>query len=153
MTAIPESGSGLSRPGSWHLGDGIHIHACELMASKQVQSEVMDAYEAAFKTTPILLRYPANEHAWSHAANHLRRLGYHDDSFAWATLDTGRQEDNWFFLPALKAAGPQALDKWQTCPLEAKSVRSYGERSSIANLPIPKPKTLTSAYVSAMCRG
>lgn len=98
--------------GEWHT-----YPRSELMASKEVQAEVMDAYEQAFRKTPVLLRYPAGENAWAHAANHQRRLGYHDDSFAWATLDTGRKEDNWFFLPALKAAGADALDKWKTCPI------------------------------------
>ncbi len=98
--------------GEWHT-----YPRSELMASKQVQAEVMDAYEAAFKKTPILLRYPANEKAWAHAANHLRHLGYHDDSFAWATLATGRKEDDWFFMPAMKAAGKSALEKWKTSPI------------------------------------
>jgi Domain of unknown function (DUF4832) len=98
--------------GEWHT-----YPRSELMASKEVQAEVMDAYERAFQTTPVLLRYPAGENAWAHAANHHRRLGYHDDSFAWATLDTGRSEDNWFYMPALKAAGQQAMDKWKTSPI------------------------------------
>lgn len=98
--------------GEWHT-----YPRTELMASKEVQSEVMDAYERAFRKTPVLLRYPAGDGAWAHAANHRRRLGYHDDSFAWATLDTGRMEDNWFFLSAMKAAGAEAIDKWKTCPI------------------------------------
>ena len=98
--------------GEWHS-----YPRSELMASKQVQVEVMDAFEKAFRKTPVLLRYPAGENDWAHAPNHRRRLGYHDDSFAWATLDTGRAEDSWFFMPALKAAGPPALDKWKTSPI------------------------------------
>ncbi len=98
--------------GEWHT-----YPKDELMASKQVQVEVMDAFEKAFRKTPVLLRYPAGDSAWAHAPNHRRRLGYHDDSFAWATLDTGRSEDSWFFVPALKAAGPLALSKWKTSPI------------------------------------
>ena len=98
--------------GEWHT-----YPRDDLMASKEVQSEVMDAYESAFKMTPILLRYPAGEDDWSHAPNHQRSFGYHDDSFAWATLDTGRQADSWFFEPALKAAGSQALNKWKVAPI------------------------------------
>jgi len=98
--------------GEWHT-----YPRSELMASKEVQAEVMDAYEAAFRRTPVLLRYPAGENAWAHAANDRRRLGYHDDSFAWATLETGRRQDDWFFVPALQAAGPAALEKWRTCPI------------------------------------
>lgn len=98
--------------GEWHTWP-----RSELFASKTVQQEVMDAYEAAFKTTPILLRYPANDNHPTLAANAHRRFGYHDDSFAWATLPTGRKEDAWFFLSALKAAGPSAEAKWQTHPI------------------------------------
>ena len=51
------------------------------------------------------------------AANADRPFGYHDDSFAWATLDTGRKGDEWFYMAALKAAGPPALDKWKSQPI------------------------------------
>jgi hypothetical protein len=98
--------------GEWHTHPRV-----ELMAGKEVQAEVMDAYERAFHRTPILVRYPAGENAWAHAANDRRRLGYHDDSFAWATLDTGRKEDDWYFVPALKAAGTGAIEKWKTSPI------------------------------------
>jgi Domain of unknown function (DUF4832) len=98
--------------GEWHTYPKV-----ELFASKLVQIEVMDAYEAAFKTTPILLRYPAGTETWGKAPNANRRFGYHDDSFAWATLDTGKKEDNWFYMPALKLAGQDALDKWKTHPI------------------------------------
>ena len=98
--------------GEWHT-----YPRGELMASKTVQAEVMDAYEKAFQKTPVLLRYPAGDNDWAHAANHKRHLGYHDDSFAWATLDTGKKQDDWFFVPAMKAAGESALNKWKTSPI------------------------------------
>jgi Domain of unknown function (DUF4832) len=98
--------------GEWHT-----YPKSELFASKSVQSEVMDAYEAAFKVTPVLLRYPAGANTWGKASNCDRSFGYHDDSFAWATLDTGKEDDNWFFMPALKQAGRAALDKWKTHPI------------------------------------
>jgi len=98
--------------GEWHT-----YPRTELMASKEVQTEVMDAFEAAFRNSPVLLRYPAGVDTWAHAPNHLRNFGYHDDSFAWATLDTGKKEDNWFYMSALQAAGPAALDKWKTFPI------------------------------------
>jgi hypothetical protein len=96
--------------GEWHT-----YPKSELFASKDVQNEVMDSYEAAFKKTPVLLRYPANEKTWQKAPNNKRPFGYHDDSFAWATLDTGKKDDDWFYMPALKQAG--ALDKWKTQPI------------------------------------
>ena len=98
--------------GEWH--DYPHD---EWFASKTVQNEVMDAYEAAFQKTPVLLRYPAGEDDFAHAPNARRNLGYHDDSFAWATLDTGKNADDWFFMTALKTAGPEALTKWRTRPI------------------------------------
>lgn len=96
--------------GEWHT-----YPRSELFASETVQAEVMDAYEAAFKITPILLRYPAGEKTWKKAPNAQRNFGYHDDSFAWATLDTGKKNDDWFYMPALKSAG--ADDKWKTAPI------------------------------------
>lgn len=98
--------------GEWHC----YPHT-EWFASKTVQAEVMDAYEAAFQRTPVLLRYPAGETDYAHAPNHLRKLGYHDDSFGWATLETGRKQDNWFYLAALRKAGPAALNRWMTAPI------------------------------------
>jgi len=98
--------------GEWHT-----YPKSELFASKPVQAEVMDAYAAAFKVTPVLLRYPAGDHTWGKASNSNRPFGYHDDSFAWATLDTGNKTEDWFYMPALKQAGPAALEKWKTHPI------------------------------------
>ncbi len=98
--------------GEWHT-----YPRNDLWASKEVQTEVMDAYETAFQRTPILLRYPAGENNYDKAPNAQRGFGYHDDSLCWATLDTKKREDNWFFVPALKAAGPAALEKWRTAPI------------------------------------
>jgi hypothetical protein len=98
--------------GEWHT-----YPRNDLWASKEVQSEVMDAYERAFSKTPVLLRYPAGDAHYDKAPNAKRKLGYHDDSLCWATLETGKQEDNWFFVPALKAAGMPAVDKWKTAPI------------------------------------
>jgi len=102
----------LGKWGEWHT-----YPRNDLWASKEVQEEVMDAYEKAFKITPVLLRYPAGENHYALAANSKRKFGYHDDSFAWATLDTGKKGDEWFFLTAMKEAGPDALDKWKKYPI------------------------------------
>ena len=98
--------------GEWHC----HPHS-EWFASRTVQAEVMDAYEAAFKRTPVLLRYPVGDTDPAHAPNARRSFGYHDDSFAWATLETGRTNDDWFYLAALRNAGPAAMDRWRTAPI------------------------------------
>ncbi len=98
--------------GEWHT-----YPREELFASKTVQREVMNAYEEAFTTTPVLLRYPAGEEHWMYAPNHRRSFGYHDDSFAWATLQTGKPEDSWFYMAILQDAGVEATSKWKTEPI------------------------------------
>lgn len=98
--------------GEWH-----NYPKEELFASPAVQREVMDAYEAAFKITPVLLRYPAGDQNDQKAKNSDRPFGYHDDSFAWATLHTGKRSDDWFYMTALKASGPDAEAKWRTHPI------------------------------------
>jgi hypothetical protein len=98
--------------GEWHC----YPHA-EWFASKTVQAEVMDAYEAAFKRTPVLLRYPAGDTDHAHASNGRRNLGYHDDSFAWSTIETGSKDDAWTFLAAMRKAGSAAMERWRTAPI------------------------------------
>ena len=97
--------------GEWHVWQ-----RDDLFASTEVQLDVMDAYEAAFKKTPILLRYPAGKQQAKKAPNAQRRFGYHDDSFAWSTLG-GKPEQEWFFMPLMQAAGPEAFAKWKTQPI------------------------------------
>ena len=97
--------------GEWHN----YPKSDELWASKETQDIVLNAYESAFSATPILLRYPAKKGHWDQTSNVARPFGYHDDSFAWATLDTGKKKDDWFFIPLLKEAG--ALEKWKQHPI------------------------------------
>jgi hypothetical protein len=98
--------------GEWHT-----YPRNDLWASHSTQDVVLDAYEKSFSSTPILLRYPAGPNHGSQTDNASRSFGYHDDSFAWATLDTGKPEDDWFYQPALKAAGKAAVEKWKTRPI------------------------------------
>jgi len=98
--------------GEWH-----DYPRAGLFAGKAAQQEVMDAYQQAFKTTPVLLRYPAGDQDARLANNAGLGFGYHDDSFAWATLDTGKIGDSWFFMAALRAAGPVAEATWKTHPI------------------------------------
>ena len=102
----------LGKWGEWH-----DYPREDLFAKKKVQLEIMEAYEKAFHKTPILLRYPAGESDATYGSNAKRNFGYHDDSFAWATLDTGKPGDNWYFVPKLKLAGQAALDKWKSAPI------------------------------------
>jgi hypothetical protein len=98
--------------GEWHT----HPRT-DLWASKEVQIEVMDAYEKAFRKTFVLLRYPAGNDDLSYAPTFGRRLGYHDDSFGWATLATGKKNDDWFFLARMATGGPAGLDTWKRFPI------------------------------------
>lgn len=95
--------------GEWHTSD----HK-ERFASKPVQTEVMDAYAKAFHRTRLLLRYPAGPDDPYYADNHDRAMGYHDDSFAYATMPNEKPE-SWFFLDRMTRA--KALDKWRTQPI------------------------------------
>jgi hypothetical protein len=95
--------------GEWHT-----YPRTELSPPKELETKVMDAYAQAFRRTPVLLRYPADQDA-NHASNRDRPFGYHDDSFAWATLETGKAEDSWFFVSLLKKAG--ATEKWRRYPI------------------------------------
>lgn len=98
--------------GEWHT-----YPKEELFASKAVQEEVMTAYESAFPTTPVLLRYPAGESNEQYVDNSKRKFGYHDDSFAWATLPSDDTDNQWFYLALLKAAGKNAESKWKQFPI------------------------------------
>lgn len=89
----------------------------KLFASKKIQREVMDTYEAAFSKTKLHLRYPAGDKHYQYAPNDNRKFGYHDDSFAWATIPTVNSEDDWFFGALLNSAGPAAVDKWKSEPI------------------------------------
>jgi hypothetical protein len=104
---------GLGLLGTW--GEWHNHPNHEWFASKTVQREVMDAYESAFSQTRLLARYPAGPEDPRYADNSRRRIGYHDDSFAWATVHTGRPQDNWFFESRLRQA--RATDKWRTQPI------------------------------------
>lgn len=98
--------------GEWHTDP-----RPELFASKEVQAEILAAYTAAFRATPVLLRYPVGANDDKNAMNANLKFGYHDDSFAWATLDTGKPDKSWFYMPSLKAAGASAEAKWKTAPV------------------------------------
>lgn len=116
--------------GEWHT-----YPRTDLWASHETQQIVLEALGKAFRKTPVLLRYPAKEGHYNQAANADRPFGYHDDSFNWATLDTGREEDNWFFIPSLKEAG--AMDKWKRFPI-AGELRPELWKTSFTDRPHPR---------------
>jgi hypothetical protein len=86
--------------GEWHT----YPHD-SWFASVAVQDEVLTAYEAAFAKAKLLVRYPMGTNPTA------RRIGYHDDSFAYLTIDP----PSWMFLGLLKAAGE--TNKWRSQPI------------------------------------
>ncbi len=98
--------------GEWH-----NWPRSELFASKNTQQRVLAAYEKAFTKTPVLLRYPAGPQDGTYAENSQLPFGYHDDSFAWGTLDTGKSDDSWFYMSLLHNAGDRAVNKWKSHPI------------------------------------
>ena len=101
----------LGQWGEWHGWP-----RSDLYASAAVEKLVLEAFAKSFKKTPVALRYPAREGHGSHADNAaFENFGYHDDSFGWATLHTGKKDQGWFFETLLKAAG--AEDRWKTQPI------------------------------------
>lgn len=116
--------------GEWHT-----YPRDDLWAPKEVQREVMEAYAKAFTKTKILLRYPAGPKTFWHEDNHERPFGYHDDSFCWATLDTGKEADHWYFEPSLRAAG--ATEKWQRFPIGGE-IRPELWKTSFTEQPHPR---------------
>lgn len=74
------------------------------MASETNQKALVEAWDEAFDTTPTQARYPMS---WS--ASH--DVGYHDDSFGYATLDTA----DWHFMALMREAG--ATQAWQAQPI------------------------------------
>ena len=96
--------------GEWHTWP-----EPRLFASPAVQAEVLDAYAQAFERTPILLRRPVGPDDPAYTPTTGRGFGYHDDSFAFHTLPTGRPEDAWRFVPMLELAGES--DAWRRAPI------------------------------------
>ena len=86
--------------GEWHT-----FPHTNWFASITVQDEVLSAYESAFAQTKLLVRRPAGSNSAA------LRIGYHDDSFAFETIDP----PDWMFLGLLKAAGE--TNKWRTQPI------------------------------------
>ena len=96
--------------GEWHN----YPRGDDLWAPKETQTAVLDAFAASFKTVPVLLRYPTKGE-YFYASTVGRPFGYHDDSFAWATMPTGREEDSWFYMARINDAGLQ--DVWKDHPI------------------------------------
>jgi hypothetical protein len=86
--------------GEWHT-----YPETQWFASVTVQEEVLAAYANAFTKTKLLVRWPSGTNSPA------QLIGYHDDSFAYQTIDP----PSYMFLALLKAAGE--TNKWQTQPI------------------------------------
>lgn len=84
--------------GEWHTFPNY-----EDFASDVFQLEVIETFDAAFGTTPIQIRYPIQDSA-------SRAIGFHDDSFAYATVG----DVDWYFWSKMQAA--QAENRWMEVP-------------------------------------
>jgi hypothetical protein len=69
-----------------------------------IQNRILHAFDNAFNTTQILVRYPT-------ADSPTLNIGFHDDSFAYETIG----EDEWVFANLLEDAGAQ--NRWQEVPI------------------------------------
>lgn len=97
-------------------------------ASVTVQDEVLNAFQTAFTQTRFLLRQPYGTNPG------LRPMGYHDDSFAYSTIDP----PEWHFLGTLKAAGE--TNKWRTQPVGGEirpEIQSCLWEADTSGCPIP----------------
>ena len=101
----------LGKWGEWHT-----FPEAERWAGKALQGLVLDAYEEAFRKTPVLLRYPVGV-SERDAGNALRPFGYHDDSFAWGTLESDLPDESWHYMSLKRKAGPEAVSKWRRHPI------------------------------------
>jgi hypothetical protein len=86
----------LGKWGEWHDESGPPF------ASKEVQTEILQAFDSAFNTTALLVRYPD-------VTGNLKpsdmRIGFHDDSFAQDTIIN----QSWGFMSRMESA--DALDR------------------------------------------
>ncbi len=74
------------------------------MPSDEFRAQLVEAWDDAFDDTFIQNRYPTE-------ATKAHGMGYHDDSFGYATLEG----TSWHFLPKLKKQGEE--DAWQHAPI------------------------------------
>lgn len=95
--------------GEWHTWtEDSATHSWIPDATKM---ELIDAFDAAFQTTQVQIRYP---HWYAVGANQRQGFGLHDDSFAHSTIDEGvyGAPMSWFFWSQVQATA--ATDFWMS---------------------------------------
>jgi hypothetical protein len=104
----------LGKWGEWHADSGL--------LTQEAKDKVIGWYAASFKKTKVQIRYPSSNPS---AAG----FGYHDDSFAYETLDgdyNGGQVRSYYFWPSAVKNGVQ--DFWKR---SAMGGETRGEVASI----------------------
>lgn len=95
--------------GEWHTWpyDG-WTNPENWMPSTEILAGILNAYEQAFDTTRLVVRYPSAE-------NKNLDIGYHDDSFAFETLPVSMGGQSWHFAQRLLDEG--VTEKWRQAPI------------------------------------
>ena len=86
--------------------------AINWMPSDEFRAQLVEAWDDAFDETFIQNRYPTE-------ATKAHGMGYHDDSFGYATLEGV----SWHFIPKLKKQGE--ADAWQHAPIGGELYPSF----------------------------
>ncbi|MBX3080494.1 MAG: DUF4832 domain-containing protein [Anaerolineae bacterium] len=89
------------------------------MPSDKTQERIIKAYDDAFNSTRLLLRYPmlppngqsSGPGRFQQYGSFKYNVGYHDDSFAYTTLFG----EDWYFMGKMEWSG--GIDKWKTEPI------------------------------------
>ena len=76
----------------------------------EVYEEVYQAFDDAFDTTCLLVREPKAD-----VDNAVYKTGYHDDSFAYATLSSGNGGQEWSYMTKLIELG--VANTWEYAPI------------------------------------
>ncbi|MFW9921904.1 MAG: DUF4832 domain-containing protein [Candidatus Thorarchaeota archaeon] len=85
--------------GEWHT----YPHD-EWFPNEAIQNRILNAFDIAFNSTKIVVRYPKGD-------SPELPIGYHDDSFCYETIGT----ESWEFIQLLESANE--LDKWKEEPI------------------------------------
>jgi hypothetical protein len=88
-----------------------HTYPATGLLSETTQNQVVRWFADAFSITLLQTRYPL-------ASAYAARMGYHDDSFAYNTLDgaaNAGKTESWFFWPSVIRTGQ--TDFWKYAPM------------------------------------
>lgn len=97
--------------GEWH--DPGNAQGGPQWADKDVQTEILYAFNSSFLITPLPVRYPDVTGNYTPADI---RIGFHDDSYAQDTIgNTSWYNTSWHFLT--RSVKANATDRWQYVPI------------------------------------